>query len=143
MQLSDRFSLMSAGKPKPSSSQQKREKSARTITAPTQAPSAKTRTYGLPGTTAERSARLRRLKEEHRETLRRLGEIDICISPVPADKAVTTMAAGSRNTRSRVVGPFGHRVHPAGKDVCETRSTPATRSASTTTDIKASAIYSF
>jgi hypothetical protein len=57
-----------------SSSQPKREKPATTIAAPLQAPSVKTTTYGLPGTAAERAARRRGLMEEHRETLRRLGE---------------------------------------------------------------------
>ena len=37
-----------------------------------QARSADTRTYGLPGTAAERKERRRRLMEEHSETLRRL-----------------------------------------------------------------------
>jgi hypothetical protein len=68
------LTLMRTAKSKPSSSQQKREKPATTIAAPVQVPSAKTRTYGLPGTAAERAARRRGLMEEHRETLRHLGE---------------------------------------------------------------------
>jgi hypothetical protein len=67
--------LMRAPKSKSSSSQQKREKPATTVAAaPVQTHSAKMRTYGLLGTAAERAARRRGLMEEHRETLRRLGE---------------------------------------------------------------------
>jgi hypothetical protein len=64
-----------APKSKSSSSQQKREKPATTVAAaPVQARSSKTRIYALPGTAEERAARRRGLMEEHRETLRRLGE---------------------------------------------------------------------
>jgi hypothetical protein len=59
---------------KPSLSQPKREKPTATIATPLQKPPVKTTTYGLPGTAAERAARRRGLMEEHRETLRRLGE---------------------------------------------------------------------
>jgi hypothetical protein len=69
------MTLMRTAKSKSSSSQQKREKPAATVAAtPVQARSANARTYGLPGTAAERKARRRGLMEEHRETLRRLGE---------------------------------------------------------------------
>jgi hypothetical protein len=69
------MTLMRTAKSKSSTSQPKREKPAATVAAaPVQAASANTRTYGLPGTAAERQARRRRLMEEHRETLRRLGE---------------------------------------------------------------------
>ena len=65
---------MRTSKSKPTSSQQKREKPATTVAAPVQVPSANMRTYGLPGTAVERAARRGGLMEEHRETLRRLGE---------------------------------------------------------------------
>jgi hypothetical protein len=68
------MTLMRTAKSKSPASQTKREKPATVAAAPVQAPSANTRTYGLPGTAAERQARRRRLMEEHRETLRRLGE---------------------------------------------------------------------
>ncbi|HEV7938553.1 MAG TPA: hypothetical protein VGP18_11090 [Solirubrobacteraceae bacterium] len=65
---------MRTAKSKPSPGQPKREKPAATVAAPMQVPSAKRRTYGLPGTAAERKARRRGLLDEHRDTLRRLGE---------------------------------------------------------------------
>jgi hypothetical protein len=69
------MTLMRTAKSKSPASQQKREKPAATVAAaPVQGRSASTRTYGLPGTAAERKARRRGLMEEHRETLRRLGE---------------------------------------------------------------------
>jgi hypothetical protein len=68
------LTLMRTAKSKATSSQQKREKPGTTVAAPMQVPLAKTRTYGLPGTAAERAARRSGLMEEHRETLCRLGE---------------------------------------------------------------------
>jgi hypothetical protein len=65
---------MRTAKPKPSSSQVKREKPAATATEHPQATSAPARIHGLPGTPAERAARRCGLMDEHRETLRRLGE---------------------------------------------------------------------
>lgn len=68
------MTLMRIAKPK-SSSQQKRGKPAATVAAaPSAARTAKARSHGLPGTAAERAERRRGLMEEHRETLRRLGE---------------------------------------------------------------------
>jgi hypothetical protein len=64
------MTLMRTAKSKSSSSQGKAQKPA----ARPQATPPASRTYGLPGTEAERKARRHRLMDEHRDTLRRLGE---------------------------------------------------------------------
>lgn len=64
---------MRTAKPKPSARQPKRQTPASTVADRAQGKPPRM-THGLPGTASERAERRRALMDEHRETLRRLGE---------------------------------------------------------------------